>query len=110
MPVIPMSVSTVTTMLLWLNRGLKFGGRKILTRVILALGRSADASNGSNNPSAGAAARARKNDLRFISALFSWLRLGPHPQALLAALARPPAGCCSAARDGYSRSVGNHPV
>src|ERR1035441_8120882 len=68
-PVIPMSVSTVTTMLLWLNNWFRLGGWKIRTLVIFALGSAASTRRGSAAPTTDAAASDFKNDLRCMAYL-----------------------------------------
>src|SRR5688572_23372590 len=63
-PVIPASVSTVTTMLLWLKSSFRFGGRKIVTFVIFIFGSAASTICGRRSAAAGAAARDFRKDLR----------------------------------------------
>src|ERR1022692_4689382 len=63
MPVIPASVSTVITMLLWLNRGFRFGGAYARTRVIFIFGIAA--LTGLRETSETAATEPR-NERRFI--------------------------------------------
>src|SRR5580700_169205 len=69
-PVIPASVSTVTSMLLWLKSGLRSGGFQMRTRVIFAFGREASVIFGSVRHAAGTAASDFRNDLRFIGESF----------------------------------------
>jgi hypothetical protein len=66
MPTNPVSVSIVTSMLLWLKIGLRFGGRKIFTFVIFALGSAAVAGRGVSKAAQDAAATLFKNDRRFM--------------------------------------------
>src|SRR6202167_2532935 len=70
MPVMPASVSTVTSMLLWLKSGLRSGGFQMRTRVIFAFGREAAASLGSARHAAGTAASDFRNDLRCMEESF----------------------------------------
>jgi hypothetical protein len=65
--VIPASVSTVTTMSLWLGSGFKAGGVQTRTRVIFIFGiPAARACGAAAIPAADVAASDLTNDLRFI--------------------------------------------
>jgi hypothetical protein len=66
MPVIPASVSIVTTVSLWLKRGFGFGGAYARTRVIFILGRGANARIMFVEPRAAVAAMLRRKVLLFI--------------------------------------------
>src|SRR5450432_2087474 len=69
-PVMPPSVSTVTTMSLWLKSVFRVGGEYARTRVIFILGRAARAGGGEARPAAELAASAeRKKDRRFTRGL-----------------------------------------
>src|SRR6186997_2325796 len=66
MPVMPISVSTVTSMALWLNDRFMLGCDQHFTRVILALGSAASARVAGSSAAPAPAARALRSDLRLI--------------------------------------------
>src|ERR1035438_2977363 len=76
MPVMPASVSTVTSMLLRLKVRLRSGGLQIRTRVILVFGRAASAARVKATQAAGATASDFRNDLRFMGESFRGDELG----------------------------------
>jgi hypothetical protein len=75
MPVIPASVSIVTTVSLWLKSGFGLGGAYARTRVIFIFGRGAKARITFAEPRAAVAAMLRRNVLLFIEEILLAYRI-----------------------------------